>query len=151
MELSDVLVFVHIVAAMVWVGGGFLAAAFAGRMKTADPAHRLEYARFMQGASLRVFMPAAVVVLGAGVWLVLDVDVYEFEQMWITIGFGIVAIGAAMGPLFFKPTIAKGITAMEAGDAAGAAAVMQRLGIGSRLLLILQFVAVWAMVAKPGL
>lgn len=151
MELSDVLLFVHIVAAMAWLGGGFMAGMLAGRMKTAGPEHRLGFARLMEKVSTGVFMPAAIIVLVAGIWLVLDSDVFEFEQAWVGIGLGIVAVTAAMGPLFFKPTIERGIAAMESGDAAAAGAIMQRLGMGSKIALVLEFVAVWAMVVKPGL
>lgn len=151
MDLSDVLLLVHIIAVMAWLGGGFLASVLTGRMKTADPEHRLGFARLMRKVSTGLFMPAAIVVLAAGTWLVLDSDVYEFDQLWITIGFTVVAITAAMGPLFFKPTIQRGIAAMESGDGPAVAAAMQRLGMGSKAALVLEFFAVWAMVAKPGL
>lgn len=149
--MSDALQIVHIVASMVWLGGSFLASVFAARMKAADPAHALGFARDMSMVSQRVFMPAAIVVLAMGSWLVLDSTIYTFAQAWIVIGIAAVAITAAMGPLFFAPTIAKGISAMEAGDGPAAGAIMSRLGIGSKTALALQFVAVWAMVVKPGL
>jgi len=151
MDLSDVLLLVHIVAAMAWLGGGFLASVFASRMKTADPEHRIGFARLMQKASVGLFLPSAVIVLAMGTWMVIDSDVYEFDQMWISIGFGIVLITGAMAPFFFKPTIGRSIEAMQAGDAAKAGALMQRLGMGSKLALIAEFIAVWAMVVKPGL
>ena len=151
MDLSDVLLFVHIVAVMAWLGGGFLAGVFAGRMKTADPEHRLGFARLMRKVSTGLFMPAAIVVLLAGTWLVIDSEVFEFDQLWISIGFGVVVITAAMGPLFFKPTIERGIAAMESGDGPAVGAAMQRLGMGSKAALVLEFFAVWAMIVKPGL
>lgn len=40
---------------------------------------------------------------------------------------------------------------MEAGDGPAAGALMKRLGMGSKAALVLEFVAVWAMVVKPGL
>lgn len=151
MDLSDAVVLVHILAAMVWLGGGVLASVFASRMQHADPEHRIGFARFMQKVSTGIFMPAAIVVLAAGVWMVLDNEAYDFEQLWIVIGLGVVAITAAMGPLFFKPTITRGLAAMEAGDGPAVGAIMQRLGMGSKAALVLEFVAVWAMVVKPGL
>jgi uncharacterized membrane protein len=151
MDLTDALLFIHIAAAMVWVGGGFVAAVIATRMKTADPAHRLGFARLMRWASMGLFMPAALVVLAAGVWMVLDSNVYGFDQAWISIGLGVIAITAVMGPFFFKPTTERGIAAMEAGDGPAAGAAMRRLGLGSRALLVLEFVVVWAMIVKPGL
>ena len=151
MDLSDVLLFVHIVAAMAWLGGGFFAGVLSSRMKAADPEHRLGFARLMQKVSTGVFMPAAIVVLAMGTWMVLDSDVYDFDQAWISIGFVVIVVTGAMGPLFFKPTIERGIAAMEAGDGPAAGALMKRLGMGSKAALVLEFVAVWAMVVKPGL
>jgi uncharacterized membrane protein len=151
MDLTDVLLFVHIVAAMTWLGGGVLVAVIGGRLKTADPEHRLGFARLMQRASTGLFMPAAILVLAAGVWMVLDNDVYGFDQTWISIGLGVVAVTAAMAPLFFKPNVTRGIAAMEAGDGPAAGAAMQRVAIGAWVALILEFIAVWAMVVKPGL
>jgi hypothetical protein len=105
----------------------------------------------MRIVSMKVFMPATLIVFAAGTWLVSLNEVYGYEQLWVSIGFGVVLIAGAMGPLFFKPTIDKGIAAMEAGDRPTAGALMRRLGIGSKAALLLEFVAVWAMIVKPGL
>ena len=63
MDLSDVLLFLHILAVMAWLGGGVLASVFASRMKAADPEHRLGFARLMRKASTGLFMPASIIVL----------------------------------------------------------------------------------------
>jgi uncharacterized membrane protein len=151
MDLIDVLKLVHILAAIVWVGGAFFTSVVGSRMKNADPPHRLGFARMMQFVSIGVFTPAAVIVLAVGSWMVLDTDLYTFEQAWIGIGIGVVAISAVMGPTFFKPTIDKAVAAMEAGDGPAAGALMQKIGIASRVVIAMQIVAIWAMVAKPGL
>lgn len=150
MEFHEVLLLVHIVAAMVWLGGGVLAGVMASRMKVAEPQNRLWFARTMKSVSVGLFMPAAILVLGTGVWIVLDSDLYAFDQAWISAAFAIVIIAGAMGPLFFKPTIDKGIAAMEAGDGPTAGALMARLGMGSKIALVLEFVGVYLMVFKPG-
>lgn len=128
-----------------------MASTLAGRAKNAHPAHRLGFARFMEKVSTGLFTPAAIVLLAAGVWLVFEVEAYEFEQAWIAIGLGAVVVSGVMGPLFFKPTLERGIAAMESGDGPAAGAIMRRLGMGSKVNLLVQFVAVWAMVVKPGL
>jgi uncharacterized membrane protein len=151
MSLGELLLIIHLLAAMMWVGGSVLALLLSTRMKDADPAHRLGFATAMKTVSQRIFMPAAILVLIFGTWLVADSDVYDFDQTWISIGFTVVVITAAMGPLFFRPTIAKALSAIEKGDGAAAASAMSRLGLGSRVAVALQFVAVWAMVVKPGL
>lgn len=151
MELEEVLLLIHILAVMTWLGGGFLVGVFAGRMKTADPQHRLGFARAMRFISTGVFLPAAGIVLAMGVWMVADSSVYDFEQAWVIIGIGVVAVTAAMVPLLFKPTINQGIAAMEAGGGPAVGAIMRRLSVGARIALLLEFIALWAMVVKPGL
>lgn len=151
MELTDVLLFIHIVAAMVWLGGGFLVTIFGSRMKAADPQHALGFARSMRKISMGVFMPASLVVLAMGIWMVADSEVFEFSQAWVVIGLVVIGITAVMGPTFFKPNIAKGVAAMEGGGGPQVGAIMSRISIGSKLALLLEFVAVWAMVVKPGL
>ena len=151
MSLTEFLLIIHLLASMVWVGGSVLTLVLGARMQDADPAHRLGFARSMRMVSQRVFMPAAILVLAFGTWLVLDSEFYEFEQLWISIGFVAVLATAAMGPAFFKPTLTKAITAMEDGDAGATTAAMTRLAMGSRVSVVILFVALWAMVVKPGL
>jgi uncharacterized membrane protein len=151
MSLSEFLLFIHILASMVWVGGSVLALVLGTRMKDADQSHRLGFARAMKMVSQRVFMPAAILVLVFGTWLVLDSDFYDFEQLWISIGFVAVLATAAMGPAFFKPTLTNAIAAIEADDGLAVGAAMARLAMGSRIAVLIQVVALWAMVVKPGL
>ena len=151
MELREALRFVHIVAAMTWVGGAFLAAVFAARTKKAAPGHALGFARGMQRFSVGLFIPASLVVLGMGIWLVIDSDVIEFTQAWIVIGLGAVAASLVLALAIVKPNRDRGVAAMEAGGGPQVGLIMRRVGMASRTAILLQFIAVWAMVTKPGL
>lgn len=151
MDLLDVVQFVHIAAAMAWVGGAFLAAILAARTRAAEPGHALGFARGMRRFSVGLFIPAAVVVLAMGTWLVVDSSVYDFGQSWIVIGLVAVGVSLVIALTVIKPNLDRGISAMEAGSGSQVGIIMRRVGIGSRASLVLQFVAVWAMVTKPGL
>ncbi len=150
MDLREALKFVHIAAAMTWVGGAFLAAIFAARTKKAAPGHALGFARGMQRFSVGLFIPASLVLLAMGIWLVVNNAGIEFTQAWIIIGLVAVAASLALALAVIKPNLDRGVAAMEAGGGPHVGVIMRRVGIASRTAIALQFVAVWAMVVKPG-
>ncbi len=89
----------------------------------------------------------------AGLWLVIDLDVYSFDQAWISIGFTIVIIGALLGALFYGPQTKKvaAEAAADGPDAPGVQLRINRIFMVARIELVLLFIAVYAMVFKPGL
>ncbi|MGH2780317.1 MAG: DUF2269 family protein [Thermoleophilaceae bacterium] len=96
--IYDWLLLGHILAAMVWLGGGVVLAATALATLRGDDAQAL--ARFV--ASLRVIgpgvlAPATVLTLGLGVWLVLDSAAWDFGQAWVLTALGLIAAAIAVG------------------------------------------------------
>lgn len=150
MEAFEVYKFLHIAAAIVWVGGGAVATVFAARLGSATPDHRLGFARDMEFASTRVFMPASLLTLLFGILMVVDSDVFAWEQAWVVIGLSAVVISAVLGMAYLSPQSAKLVAELEAGDPAAAERI-RGISLVSRLDLVVLFVAVWAMVVKPGL
>lgn len=150
MEAFEVYKFLHIAAAIVWVGGGAVATVFAARLGAATPEHRLGFARDMEFASTRVFMPASLLTLLFGILMVVDSDVFAWEQAWVVIGLSAVVISAVLGMAYLGPQSAKLVAELEAGDPAAAERI-RGISLVSRLDLVVLFVAVWAMVVKPGL
>ena len=145
---TGVLTLIHILFAAAWVGGAILLAAYGFTMMRADVPTRIAYTRMSIFAG-RAFSVFAAVALIAGVWLVLRLDYYGFDQAWISIGFLAIIVGAVLGPAFFAPQARKLIAELEAGDPA-AAARERRLGMVGSLETLLLLVTVWAMVYRPG-
>ena len=82
--LYDWLMFLHVLAAMIWVGGGVALAVLATQVLRSGDSDAV--ARFV--GSLRLlgplmFAPALLAVLGLGIWLVLDSDAWDFGQTWV--------------------------------------------------------------------
>ncbi|WKZ82763.1 MAG: DUF2269 family protein [Acidimicrobiia bacterium] len=149
--LYDTLVFVHVLAAIVWVGGGIASQVVTARLAKADPAHRLGAARDFLFIGTRIYPWASLIVLITGVSMVLDEAVLDFEQAWIVIGLiGLVAT-AGIGSGYITPQSRKAIAAVEAGNPAAAAPIGARIALASRTAAVLLLVALWAMVFKPGL
>jgi uncharacterized membrane protein len=81
--LYDWLLFLHIVAAMVWVGGLVALTAFGAHARRSR--QREAVARFV--GSLRVvgpfvLGPASALVIAFGIWLVIDSSAWDFGQSW---------------------------------------------------------------------
>ena len=151
MTLFDTLKLVHVLAAIVWLGGALITQAYVLRLKSAEPGHRLGFARDLVFVGQRVYAPAAAVSLVFGVWMVLDAEAFEFSQAWILIGLiGLfAAIGIATG--FIIPQTKKAIGMMESGNGPAAGAIIRTVGMASRLATVVLLVTLWAMVFKPGL
>jgi uncharacterized membrane protein len=83
-DLYDWLLFLHILAAMVWLGG--LAVLNVLAVIVLRSGERDAVARFVAG--LRVIgpvalAPATLAVVGFGIWLVVDSTAWGFRQTWI--------------------------------------------------------------------
>lgn len=150
MELFDIYRFVHISAAIVWVGGGILGAVFTRRAVSAAPAHRLGIARDMEFASTRVFMPASIVTLAFGILMVIDAEAYGFSQAWIILGLSGIGLSAILGAGFLGPQSQKLVAELESSDP-GATSRLKRIERVAFVDLVVLLAVVWAMVAKPGL
>lgn len=150
MSLFETLKFIHVLFAVIWVGGGIFIYITGWRARKGPVAHKLAMSRNAE-ISGRIFMISSIVVLAMGVWMVLDTDGYEFTQAWILIGLIGLIISAALGGAFFDPQGKATIAAYEAGDEAAGDALLARILNVATFDLILLIVIVWAMVAKPGL
>ena len=152
MSLYEFPVFVHVLMAIVWVGGGVAIQVFALRATRSNDGARV--ARFSADAEwigLRVFMPASVVLLVCGIWAAVEGD-WDFGSAWISIGFAAFLVSFFVGMAFSGPESARiaKLTQDHGVDHPDVGRRIRRIMIVSRLELVALVVAVWAMVAKPG-
>ena len=141
--------FIHIIAAVFWVGGSLLSIVISARIMRAGPERRIAFSEDMLVIG-RLFAIAGIIVLLAGVWMVFRIDAWDWDQAWISIGFVGIALGAVLGPTFYTPQATALIEETRAGDPA-AEARGRRLGMVSTIETVILLVVVWAMVFKPGL
>jgi uncharacterized membrane protein len=151
-SLYDWLVFFHIFAAMVWVGGLVALSVLATQVLRSG--ERGAVARFV--GSLRmigplVLAPATVALLGFGIWLVVNSAAWDFGQTWIRLALALFAGAFLVGAVFQSRAAIGAQRAAEAGDHGEAARQLTRWSWGMRLILVLLLVATWDMVFKPGL
>ena len=147
MTWYEFLLFVHITAAMIWLGGAFTFQMYGAVVRRGgDPE---ELARFAGRAGVlaeRMFVPASLVVILAGVGMMIDGN-WDWGQLWVI--FALVTFAASfVTGLFVISPMAKRIPVVGPTTPAGQA-LIQRLFTVLRIDLAFMYTIVFAMVVKP--
>lgn len=144
------LVLLHILAAMIWVGGVVLLTILAGRVvRQGQPDAVAQLTTNITMIGQRLFVPTILVVLGTGIWMVMQN--WEFKQLWVqmSVTLFIAAFLVQAGQLIMTSIAAR--RAVGSGDHSAALRQLRQWAWGFRLVLVLLVAATWAMVFKPGL
>jgi uncharacterized membrane protein len=150
--LYDWLLFLHIVAAMVWVGGVAVLNILAIHvLRSGDPDAVTRFTASLRVIGPFALAPAVVALLALGIAMVADSDAWDFDQTWILLGLGLFAAAFVVGAGFQSRAAIGAQRAASAGDAGEAARQLARWSWGMRLILVLLLVTTWDMVFKPGL
>jgi uncharacterized membrane protein len=150
--MYDWLVFLHVLASMVWLGGITVLGAFAIRiLREDDPAAVGGFLGSLRRIGPLVLAPAPVLLVGMGIWAVADSDAWDFGQLWVQLGLGLFAAAFLIGAAHQSRAALAAERAAAAGDSRTAAAHLRRWAWGMGAIVALLVVATWAMVFKPGL
>jgi uncharacterized membrane protein len=150
-DLYRGIVFIHIFAAMVWVGGAFFFQVKIAQFRKAnDTAGFLQLGRDAEHIGQRLFMPASVIVLLTGIAMVWY-GPYTFT-LWIVLALVGIVLTSLTGALYLGPQggrFAK--LAEERGlDDPEVTAARDRLVTVSRIDYLVLVLIVLDMVFKPG-
>lgn len=150
MDWYTLVKFIHIVAAMFWLGGGFAMLVLGEKaLRGNDPAEMLRFMRTINGLALPLFIPASLTVLVTGLtmatlWL-------GFSDAWLVLALAGIAASLGIGMGFVKPV---GDRIEERGQRDGASpAVMadaNRLARVGRFDYAIMLSIVALMVFKPS-
>jgi uncharacterized membrane protein len=150
--LYDWLLFLHVLAAMVWVGGGVMLAVLAARVvRDPDPGAVGRFTGSLRVLGPLVLAPATVAVLGLGMWLVVDSEAWDFGQLWVQLGLGLFVAAFLVGAVWQSRSALAATRAAGREDDAEARRQLRRWLAGYWLIVALLVVAVWDMTTKPGL
>lgn len=150
--LYDWLLFLHVLAAMVWVGGGVMLAVLAARVvRDPDPGAVGRFTGSLRVLGPLVLAPATVAVLGLGMWLVVDSEAWDFGQLWVQLGLGLFVAAFLVGTVWQSRSALAATRAAGREDDAEARRQLRRWLAGYWLIVALLVVAVWDMTTKPGL
>jgi uncharacterized membrane protein len=143
--------FLHILAAMVWIGAAVALQVFGILTKrAADPAKSAFFAQNASFLVLRVLAPTALVVLVAGIGLV-ENGGWDWSEPFVTWGVILWAAVAAVAFGYLGRAMGRGGAQLAAeGPSPALALRMRNLMYLSRVLLLALVVIVFLMVVKPG-
>jgi uncharacterized membrane protein len=148
----DWLLFLHVLAAMIWVGGGVvLAVIAAGVLRDPDPGAIARFTRSLRLVGPLTLAPATVAVLGLGIGLVVDSDAWDFGQRWVQLGLGLFTGAFLIGALYQSRAALAASRAAGRDDDAEARRQHRRWSWGYCLIVPLLIAATWDMTTKPGL
>lgn len=116
MDLTDILLIVHIAAAGTWFGANVMQAVAPPMMAKQGVEAVAAWYRVGANLSKSLYMPAAILLVVTGVWMVLRIDAFGFGTRFVTIGFGMVVLGAILGIVVFTPGGEAAAQAVESGD-----------------------------------
>jgi len=104
MSWYELLLFLHISAAIVWLGAGFLITLVTfGARSSGDRAKELAEQQGLGWLAPRLFIPASLGTMILGVLLVIDSDFWGFDQLWIVIGLAGWLVSFVLGFFFLRP------------------------------------------------
>jgi uncharacterized membrane protein len=150
--MYDFLLTVHILAAIIWLGGGISMHILGRRvLKRGDAEEIYKFSAEVNVIGMRIYAPTSLILLVAGILLVNEAG-YEFSQLWITLAFVGWIISFIIGVAYYGPQDKKlqALVAAEGPTAPGVVAnVRQALTVNSIEILILLLVVV-DMTTKPG-
>lgn len=156
-QLYDVVVFVHVTAVVVAFGATFAYPFFQAVVERSSPRSVPAMFRAMHTTSRFLVVPGALVVLAAGVYL--TIDRWDFGQLFVIVGLGVVVIVIILGATFFDRHEGRAIELSQRDVAAAGAGevvlsaeyweVSKRIARVGMLASLLILVAVFFMVVKP--
>src|SRR5688572_12296002 len=102
MDWYEFLLFLHVTAAIVWIGGGTIMQFF-GILVTRDGGERMAgFGRDIEWIGMRVLTPSSLVAFVSGILLVVE-GPWTFGDDWIVIGLTLFGISFLAGVAFFGP------------------------------------------------
>jgi uncharacterized membrane protein len=148
---------VHVVFAVIWIGGGFLLTTLAFiAEQQGDPAGRAHVARQASMVGMKVFTPSALIVLAMGIAMMLN-DVgkaaWDWGEFWVSFGLlGFLATFAiGIGLLTPAAKRIESLIGTVGPDAPEVHAQMTRIFLVARLDAAVLMLVVVDMTAKPFL
>ena len=149
MSYYEILLFLHVAAAAIWLGSGFFLQMLVGRAgRTADGPLLQGVASNSGWLAQRIFIPASLSVLVLGILLTIE-GPWSFGDLWIVLGLIGYAFSFLVGILFIEPEGKRIAAAMQAGDEARAAFHVARINTVSRIELVVLYLVLAAMALKP--
>lgn len=106
----------HIAAAGAWLGANLVQIAGQRMMATKPSDARAAWYRVTGSLAGPLYIPAGVLLVVTGAWMVLTIDAYSFADAFVVIGLAVIVVGAVLGNVVFSPRSEAAAQAVETGD-----------------------------------
>lgn len=143
----DALKTLHSLAAYIWLGSLFGTLVFTTIASRRTPTGLIKGATATVRFSTRVGLPAAVVLLLSGIWMI-GTGNAPAGGLWLTLGFVAWLVAAVVGSALMHPAARKMRAAAPGSDEAVGYARRIALVGGAEIILIV--IGIWLMGAQPG-
>jgi uncharacterized membrane protein len=143
--------YVHIVCAVIWVGGAVYAQLLALRVTSSpDPSELPHLARHIESIGTRVFLPAALLLFISGSAMTLQA--WSFGRTWIAISVALWVLSAVVGAVYLGPRVKRAAELFETEGPTSQVGreLLDRLFLVSRLEIVGFAVIIALMTFKPG-
>ena len=151
MTRYELLLFLHVVAVIVWLGAGLLIAVLVfGAARSGDRKKEGAHHRDVAWLAPRLFIPSSLATLVLGILLVID-GPWSFDQLWIVIGLAGWLVSFGLGFFYFKPEGERvgGLVEQRGPGDPEVERRLHRLNVVDRIQVLLLFLVVASMVIKP--
>ena len=142
---------IHVITAVIWVGGAAMIQAYAFRiLRTGDGKRQADFAKDTEVIGMRVFIPASLILFLAAIAMMVNLD-WSWSQNWIVLGVIAFGLSFALGAGFIGPEsgrIAERIE-KEGPDSPAVQARIRRILMISRCELVVLLIVIVNMVVKP--
>ena len=151
MTSYELWLFLHISAAIVWIGGAVAVQVFAALAKASgDPARSAALGKDTGVVARWLFMPSSLVVLATGILLVNDGN-WDWSEWFVVLGLiGWAAVSFTAFGYLGRALRSVGMRMATEGPSPELGAEMNRLILVARILILVLFAVVFVMVVKPG-
>jgi uncharacterized membrane protein len=143
----EFLLFVHVSAAAIWLGGGFIFQAYGVAVRNGgDPGEMATFAGRASRVGERVFVPASLLVLLAGIGMMIEGS-WDWGQLWVVFGL-VVFAGSFLSGLVHIAPMGKKIEAVGPESPEGQE-LIRKIFASLRIELVFLYSIAFAMTVKP--
>lgn len=151
--MYELLLTIHVIAAIVWVGGGTAMHILGRRVlkrRNGEEIHR--FSKEINTVALRLYAPTSLVLLIAGILLTIESN-FDFGSLWITLGLAGWAVSFLLGIGYYGPQDKKlqQLVAEKGPLDPGVAGNVRAALMVNQVELLILFLVVVDMTVKPGL
>jgi uncharacterized membrane protein len=142
---------IHVITAVIWVGGAAMIQAFAFRiLRTGDGKRQADFAKDAEVIGMRVFIPASLILFLAAIAMMVNLD-WSWSQNWIVLGVIAFGLSFALGAGFIGPESGRIAELIEkqGPDSPAVQARIRRILMISRCELVVLVIVIVNMVVKP--